>query len=156
MALQVTPIHDAILARVKATLPFTPIFEDTVPDEVSIPSDTNLEFKPYGILRFGPLRPSYGGGWAVAGPRHDDYNSTVDVMAVAPTGRMARQLHDVMMDCLIGFAPGGGGTITSEGSGSNFVVSSNEVRPTQMVAMARLKFPVNGTSVGEAMAPPIP
>lgn len=153
MALSLVPSHDAITARVKAVLPNTPVFEDTLPDEVMPGRDADGQMIPYIILRFGPLRKAYGTGEAVAGVRHDNYFGTVDVMGIAPTGRMARQLFDILTDCLVGFAPGDGGTISLEGSASNFVVSSNEARPTQMVCMVRMKFPANGTSVGEPMTP---
>lgn len=154
MGLSLVPLHDAITAHVKATLPNTPVEEDTLPDDVTPQRDTNQQMIPYVILRYGPLRRSYGTGSAVAGVRHDDYFGTMDLMTVAPNGRMARRMFDILTDALIGFNPGGGGEIHLEGSASNFVVSSNEARPTQMVCMVRLKFTVNGVNVGEPITAP--
>lgn len=151
--LELVPLHDAITAHVETTLPNTLVKEDTFPDDETPPRDTNAQVLPYVILRYGPLRKSYGTGEALAGARHDNYFGTVDVMAVAPQGRMARRVFDILTDCLVGFNPGGGGSITLEGSASNFVVTSNEARPTQNVCMVRMKFPVNGTNVGQPMAP---
>lgn len=152
MGLGLVPLHDAITARVKATLPNTPVHEDTLPDEVMPQRDADMQMIPYIVLRYGPLRKAYGTGEALAGVRHDNYFGTVDAMAVAPTGRMARQVFDILVDCLVGFQPGGGGSISLEGAASNFVVSSNEARPTQMVCMVRMKFPANGVNVGQPMA----
>lgn len=153
MGLELVPLHDAITARVQSVLPNTPVFEDTLPDEIMPQRDEHAQMIPYVILRYGPLRKGYGLGEAVAGVRHDNYFGTVDVMTVGPTGRMARQVFDIVTDCLVGFEPGGGGSIHLEGSSSSFVVSSNEARPTQMVCMIRLKFPVNGVNVSAPMTP---
>lgn len=153
MGFALVPLHEAITARVESVLPNTPVYEDTLPDEVTPPRDAFQQLVPYIILRYSPLRKSYGTGEAVAGVRHDNYFGTVDAMTVAPTGKMARMMFDIVIDCLLGFDPGGGGQISLEGAASNFVVSSNEARPTQMVCMNRLKFPVNGVSVGEPMTP---
>ena len=151
MSLDLVPLQDAITLHIKTVLPNTPVKEDTYPDEETPPRDVNMQLIPYVILRYGPIRRGFGG--AVAGPRHDNYYGTVDVMAIAPQGRMARRLFDVVIDSLIGFEPGGGGSVTTEGSASNFVVTSNEARPTQNVCMIRLKFSVNGTNVGEPLTP---
>ena len=152
MGFELVPIHDGITARVKAVLPNTPVFEDMPLDEISIPMDPKAQMIPYVVLRYGPIRKAYGTGEALAGVRHDNYFGTMDLMTVAPTGRMARQMFDLLTDALLGFDAGGGGSISLEGAASNFVVSSNETRPTQLVCMVRLKFPVNGVSVGEAVA----
>ncbi len=153
MGFALTPIHDNITAWVASQLPNTPIYEDMLPDEVMPERDANLQMIPYIILRYGPLRKGYSTGEAIAGARHDNYFGTMDAMTCAPNGRMSRQMFDILTDRLIGFDAGGGGSITLEGAASNFVVSSNEARPTQMVCMVRLKFPVNGLSVGEPMTP---
>ena len=153
MGFELVPLHDAIHARVSSVLPNTPIHEDTLPDDVMPGRDVHNQMIPYIILRFSPLRKGYGTGEALAGVRHDNYFGTVDVMTSAPTGRMSRLLFDIVIDCLLGFNPGGGGQISLEGAASNFVVSSNEAKPTQMVCMNRLKFPVNGVAVGEPMTP---
>lgn len=153
MGVALTPIHDTITARVQSVLPNTPVIEDMFPDEVMPERDTNMQMIPYIILRYGPLRKAYGTGEAIAGVRHDNYFGTVDAMAAAPTGRMARMVFDILTDCLLGFDAGGGGAISLEGAASNFVVSSNEARPTQNVCMVRMKFPVNGVSVGEPLTP---
>lgn len=154
MGLSLVPLHDAVTSHVKATLPNTPVFEDMPLDDVAIPRDNFNQMIPYVILRYGPIRKSYGAGSAVAGVRHDNYFGTMDLMTVAPTGRMARQVFDILTDALLGFDPGGGGQISLEGAASNFVVSSNEARPTQMVCMVRLKFPANGRDVAKPMTPP--
>lgn len=147
------PIHDTLTAKAKTILPNTPVHEDMPLDEVSPQTDQRGQMIPYVVLRYGPIRKAYGTGEAIAGVRHDNYFGTFDLMTVAPTGRMARQMFDILTDAYIGFDAGGGGTVSLEGAASNFVVSSNEVRPTQFVCMVRLKFPMNGVNVGVPLTP---
>jgi hypothetical protein len=152
--LSLVPIHDAITAYVESLLPNTPVEEDTLPDEMVIPRDEFGQMKPYVILRYGPIRRTPGRSGSLRGPRHDDYYGTMDLMTCAPTGRMARQLFDILTDRLMAFEPAGTGPITLEGAASNFVVNANEVRPIQKVCMVRLRFPANSTNVGEYIPAP--
>lgn len=156
MGFALTPLTDNITATVEAYLPDYDVFEDTLPDEVSIEVDPTTDLMvPYIILRYSPLRESIYSG-AVAGVRYGDFYATVDVMTCAPVGRMARQMLDIITDKLMGYNPGGGGEMKLEGGASQFVVSSNEARPTQMVCTVRMRYNVNGTNVGEPMIPPTP
>lgn len=147
------PLHDAITAHVKALLPLTPVEEDTMPDEHQPPVDANMQLIPYVILRYGPLRKSPGPG-GMASIRQADYYGTIDVMTVAPVGRMAREMLDIVQDSLLGFDAGGGGEMHLDGAASNFVVTSNEARPTQMVCMTRMRFMANGRNVGQPIVRP--
>lgn len=149
------PIHDDITAYVKSLLPNTHVEEDTLPDEMVVPRDEFGQMKPYVILRYGPLRRTPGKSGSVGGPRHDDYYGTMDLMTCAPTGRMARQIFDILTDRLLGYVPEAtAGPITLEGAASNFVVNANEVRPIQKVCMVRLRFPANAKGVGEYIPGP--
>jgi len=152
MAFDLVSLQDNITAHVRALLPNTPVIEDSLPDDVQVPRDENQQMIPYIILRYSPLRMNaYGGG--IAGVRHGDYYANVDVMTSAPVGRMARMLLDVVSDALIGFDPGDGGETQLEGGASQFVVSANEVRPTQFVCTVRMRFVVNGKNIAAPLVP---
>jgi hypothetical protein len=142
--------QDAIVEKVKLLLPNTVILEDTIPDDYQFPRDLNGKAVPYVVLRFGPMLVKYRGR-ALAGARYDEYMATVDVMAVAPNGRMARQVCAIATDGLLGFQPDGTspmGLRDDGGSAVQFVVASNEARPTQMIASVRMQYTINARNVG--------
>jgi hypothetical protein len=154
MGFALVPLTDAITATVESYLPGYAVYEDTLPDEASITVDpTTAQMVPYIILRYSPLRESIGSG-SIAGVRYGDYYATMDIMTCAPAGRMSRQMLDIITDHLLGFNPGGGGEMKLEGGASQFVVSSNEARPTQFVCTVRMRYNVNGNDVGSPMVRP--
>lgn len=142
-------LQDNIVAHVKSLVPGTTVLEDSIPDDFSLPME-GVKLKPYVVLRFGPLRPSYSGK-SMRGPRHDEYWASCDVVAIAGNGRVARQLNAGLVDALIGYKPDGVSPMqmrTDAGDPAQFVVSSNESRPTQFIASTRLRYTVNSTNVG--------
>jgi hypothetical protein len=146
----IVALQDRIVEEVETLLPNTLIFEDSIDDDADIPIDTNNKVIPYIVLRFGPLRPSYTGK-SMRGPRHDEYWASCDVVAIGPKGRTARLLLAGVVDHLIGFKPDGISPMsmrTDAGDPAQFVVSSNESRPTQFVASTRLRYTVNSVGVG--------
>lgn len=156
--LDIVLLQDAITSEVKRFLgDDTLVLEDTIPDDFPMPRDPyTMKLRPYVVLRYGPLRPSYTGK-GFGGPRHDEYYGTCDVMAIAPNGRSARLLGAILVDHLIGFRPDGVspmGMRTDAGDPAQFVVSSNESRPTQMISSTRLRFTVNSRGIGERIPNP--
>jgi hypothetical protein len=155
VGIDIVTVQDNITAQVKIIAPNTPVYEDTIPDDAQLPRDNQGLLVPYIVLRYGPIRPSYTGK-GMAGPRHDEYYATVDVMAVSSKGRRSRQINGAVVSNLIGFKPDGASPIsmrTDAGDPAQFVVSSNEARPTQMVSSTRLKFNLNTLSVGSPVTP---
>jgi len=153
----IVSLQDNILAEVKAFVPNVIIFEDTLPDDAHLPFDQNDNIAPYIVLRFGPIRPSYTGK-SMMGPRYDEYWASCDIVAVGPRGRTARQLNAAVVDHLLGFKPDGVSPMamrTDAGDPAQFVVSSNETRPTQFVSSTRLRYTVNGTNIGASIPPPV-
>jgi hypothetical protein len=153
----IVSLQDNITAAVEAFIPNTLVMEDTIPDDKDLPMDAQGNLKPYVVLRYGPLRPSYTGK-SLMGPRHDEYWASCDVVAVAPRSRVARQLNAAVVDMLIGFKPDGVSPMsmrTDAGDPAQFVVSSNESRPTQFVASTRLRYTVNGTNIGASIPTPV-
>lgn len=156
--LDIVLLQDAIADEVRAFLGVdTLVLEDTIPDDSTLPRDPNtMKMIPYVVIRFGPIRPGYTGK-SFKGPRYDEYYGTCDLMAVAPNGRSARLLNAILVDHMIGFKPDGVSPIgmrTDAGDPAQFVVSSNESRPTQMICSTRLRFTVNSVGVGERI--PVP
>lgn len=148
----IVELQDNIVEFVKSQVPNTVVLEDSIPDDFSLPiNPTTGEMMPYVVLRFGPLRPSYTGK-SMRGPRHDEYWASCDIVAIAPRGRQARQLNAGLVDACIGFKPDGVSPMqmrTDAGDPAQFVVSSNESRPTQYVSSTRLRYTVNGVGVGQ-------
>lgn len=154
--LSVITLQDNIIERVRELFPNYEIFEDSIPDDEDLPIDSlTRKLKPYIVLRFGPLRPSYTGK-SIRGPRMDEYWASCDLVAVASSGRVARVVNDALVFNMIGFKPDGVSPMqmrTDAGDPAQFVVSSNESRPTQYVSSTRLRYTVNGIDVGSYELP---
>lgn len=149
-------LQDLITAQVKLTVPDTLVLEDSIPDDFSPPVDANNKLLPYVVLRYGPIRPSYTGK-SIMGTRFDEYWASCDVMAISAHGRASRLLNAGLVDALLGFKPDGVSPMTMRtdaGDPAQFVVSSNESRPTQFISSTRLRYTVNGTNVGAAVSVP--
>lgn len=148
----IVSLQDAITAYVRSQTAAT-VYEDSIPDDEPLPMDANGKLLPYVVLRYGPIRPSYTGG-SFAGPRHDEYWASCDVLAVSGNGRVSRVLNNGLVDALIGFKPDGVSPMhqrTDAGDPAQFVVSSNESRPTQYISSTRLRYTVNAVNVGEPL-----
>jgi hypothetical protein len=155
MGFDLVSIQDQITAKIKATLPNTPVNEDGVLDDANLMRDSQGQLIPYIVLRYGSIR-RHPNDYSIAGTRFDGYYATVDVSCVAPVGRMARQMLDVCTDALIGFKPTGQDECTTEGLPDNFPVMNNMGRPTAFVASVRFRHGANGTDAGGHMTPPSP
>lgn len=145
--------QDAITARCQVALPGHAVIEDGILDDANLLRDTATgQLVPYVIVRFGPLRRS-ALGYSIAGARHDDYYSTTDILVVAPKGRMARQGMMILTDSLLGFKPDGTSEMIIEGGSSEFVVMSNEARPSAFVSSIRMRYGVNQAGVADPLVP---
>lgn len=155
MAFNTIEVQDAITAEIERVLPNHEVIEDGILDDANLLRDVNNLLVPYVIARYGPLRRKYL-GYSIAGSRHDDYYSTVDIMVVAPKGRMAREGLMILTDALIGWKPDGTSEMIIEGGSSDFVVMSNEARPSAFVASVRFRFGVNQGNVSARLVAPTP
>lgn len=152
----IVQLQDAITARVREIAPNCEVYEDSPPDDVDLPYDKHGKLQPYIVMRYGPIRPAYTGK-SFGGPRLDEYWASCDVVTVADNGRAARLLGSAVVGRLIGFKPDGLYPMqmrTDAGDPAQFVVSSNESRPTQFISTTRLRYGVNGASPGSVV--PIP
>lgn len=125
------------------------VLEDTLDDDAILLRDFHGKMEAYFVLRYGPLMPKRRGR-SLKGARHDEYFGTVDVLAVASKGRIARSLAQGVGVDLMDFKPDGIAPMSLQDDGgmfAAFVVSSNEARPTRSIASQRLRFNVNNKQV---------
>lgn len=141
-------ITDAITEKIKAILPNTPVEEDGVLDNENLLRGTDNQLIPYIVPRYGSPRRLIS-DTAMSGVRQDSFYGTVDVSCVAPTGRMARQMLDAVIDMLLGFKPSGGGEMFTEGLPDNFPILSNQARPTAFVASIRFRYSISGNDTSQ-------
>lgn len=149
----IVSLQDTITAHVKTLIPNTLVLEDSIPDDKALPLDEAGQLMPYVVLRYGPLRPSYTGK-SLMGPRYDEYWASCDIVAISGQGRVSRLLNAGLVDALIGFKPDGVSMMqmrTDAGDPAQFVVSSNESRPTQFISSTRLRYTVNALNVGASV-----
>lgn len=142
--------QDAVTAEMKRLYPELDVLEDTLDDDAILWRDIRGKAEAYFVLRYGPLM-SKRRGKSFAGVRHDEYYGTVDIMAVASKGRIARALAQSAAVDLFGFKPDGVAPMGLQDDGgmfAAFVVSSNEARPTRSIASQRLRFNVNNAKIG--------
>jgi len=153
--LDLVAYQEAITAEVKRLYPDYTVIEDTVEDDRAMTRDLNGKVPAYIILRYGPLMPKRRGK-SFKGVLHDEYYGTVDIMAIASKGNVARKLCTAVMLDLIVFKPDGNAPMGLQDDGgmfAAFVVSSNEARPTRSIASQRLRFNVNNVNVGAIPRP---
>lgn len=153
--LDLVSYQDAITAEVERIFPDYEVIEDTVEDDRAMMRDLRGKMPAYIILRYGPLMPKRRGR-TFKGVMHDEYYGTVDIMAIASKGNIARKLCTAVMLNLLPFRPDGVSAMSLQDDGgmfAAFVVSSNEARPTRSIASQRLRFNVNNTSIGEFPQP---
>lgn len=147
--------QEAITAEVKRLYPGYMVLEDTVEDDRALTRDFNGKMEAYIILRYGPLMPKRRGK-SFKGSMHDEYYGTVDVMAIASKGKMARRLSSAIAVDLLQFRPDGLASLMLQDDGgmfAAFVVSSNEARPTRSVSSQRMRFNVNTNNIGHTPRP---
>lgn len=153
--LDLVSYQEAITAYVKLMYPDKEVIEDTLEDDHVIERDTRGKMPDYIILRYGPLMPKRRGR-TFKGVLHDEYYATVDVMAIASKGNIARSLCTAVMLDLLSFRPDGVSPMSLQDDGgmfAAFVVSSNEARPTRSIASQRIRFNVNNANVGYTPRP---
>lgn len=156
--LAIVDLQDRIVAKVQKEFPNHTVYQDSIPDDEHLPFDATGKLQPYIVLRFGPLRPGYTGK-SIRGPRYDEYWASCDLIAISSNGRVSRVLNAALVSKMMGFRPDGVAPMqmrTDAGDPAQFVVSSNESRPTQYVSTTRLRYTVNGTNTGADIPTPAP
>lgn len=153
--LDLVAYQEAITAHVRALYPDKEVIEDTLEDDRILERDPRGKMPEFIVLRYGPMMPKRRGK-TFKGVLHDEYYATVDIMAIASHGNIARKLCNAVMLDLLTFRPDGVATMGLQDDGgmfAAFVVSSNEARPTRSIASQRLRFNVNNKNVGGVTRP---
>lgn len=144
--LDLVSVQDSILAHVESTFPEYEIVEDEVlDDEYLLKIDSNV--KPFIVLRWHGLQRSPGNA-SFAGVRFDEYNSSVDIVVVAPSPKIGRRALGYVMNNLIGWQVPGGSQLTPTGGAAVFPVVDYEAKPHIYLATNTLSFQVNSDGVG--------
>lgn len=149
--LDLVQFQEVIAAYVRQEFPGYEVYEDDVIDNVSI-HKVNGKVKPYIVLNWGGLNRNTRGA-NFGGVRYDEYNSSVSINLVAPTGAQARKGLNVVMDKLIGWKPTNGGALTPYASGGTYPIVDEAGRPQVYVSIGRLSFAVNSEDPGAPMQP---
>lgn len=150
--------QEAITAEVRRLYPDFDVIEDTLEDDKILERDFHGKQEAFVILRYGPLMPKHRGR-SFGGSLHDEYYATVDIMAIASKGNIARKLSTAVMLDMLQYAPDDVAKLTLQDDGgmfAAFVVSSNEARPTRSIASQRMRFSVNNKNVGTLPFPYTP
>lgn len=149
--LNLIAVQDIIEAHIKAEFSGYAVYDDDVLDDEAI-LKIDGKTKPYIILIWGGLNRNTG-ATSFAGTRYDEYNSSLDIIVAAPSGKQARRSINVIRDRLIGWEPAGSGAMTSVGGDATSVVNNSSGRPHVYLASCRLEFAVNSEDVGSYIAP---
>lgn len=144
-------VQEIIEAHIKEEFPNYEVYQDDVLDDEAILKMDN-KVKPYIILSWGGLNRNLA-ATSFGGVRHDEYNSSVDVIVAAPTGKQCRMALNVILDRLIGWKPINGGAMTPFGGIATSVVNNSTGRPHVYLASGRLEFAMNSENVGEYIQP---
>lgn len=134
--------EDSILAYLRTDYSQFTYLHGPVPEDDQIPRDASGEVPPIFIVRFGKINR---GGRAVAGPRFDDYNSWVDMIAISTVHDDARTALNIVLDGLTGFVPTGGSPLWPDGGQQDFVSRNYASRPVLSAQSQRFSYGVNAS-----------
>lgn len=134
-------IQDEIALHVKTTFPNYEVKEDEVLDDEYL-LNVSRKTKPFVVLRWsGMTRVATNASFA--GVRHDEYSSRFDVIAVAPTPKIARTVSNLFMDQLIGWRISNGAELTPTLGQSVFPSVDRDGSPHLYLGVGTLEFRFN-------------
>jgi hypothetical protein len=139
-------IQKSITAYVREQFPNYVVYEDDVINDEMIFRIGN-KVKPYIVLRWNAMQRNMA-NTSFAGTRFDEYNSSVDVCIVAPTGSQCRQGINIIVDKLVGWQPENSSPMTLFGGGGLYVINDNTGSPHVYIATEKLAFNINAQNVG--------
>lgn len=144
-------IQDEIALHIRTSFPNYEIKEDEVLDDEAILRISN-KTKPFIVLRWGGLSREDSGA-SFAGVRHDEYSSRFDIIAVAPSPKIARKLCNYFMDSLIGWRISNGSALTPILGQAVFPVVQNDGVPHLYLGIGTLSFRFNSTNPNSNITP---
>jgi hypothetical protein len=144
--LNLVAVQDLIADHIISSFPNYDIKEDEVLDDESMLSISN-KTKPFIVIRWHGLNRSTTAA-SFGGVRFDEYNSSFDVIFVAPSPRIARRGLNMVLDELIGWNINNGSQLTPVGGSAVFPSVNYEGKPHLYLAVNTLSFQVDSTGVG--------
>lgn len=149
--LNLIPIQDAIAEYVREQFPNYTVYEDIIIDD-DIPEKVNGKIVPYIVLRWGGHRRLATNG-SFGGVRMDEYVSSVDVNAIAPTPSQARRLSNILFDKLVGYKVDGIAPMVPDSASLIWAVGETNAKPTVYVASFGLSYAINFDEAGAYITP---
>jgi hypothetical protein len=144
-------IQDEIIAHIETTFPNYEIKEDEVLDDESLLS-VSRKTKPFVVVRYSGLTRQVANA-SFAGVRHDDYSSRFDIIAVAPTPRIARRVLNIFMDQLIGYRLSNGYPLTPTLGQSVFPSVDRSGAPHLYLGIGTFEFRFNAENPSSYITP---
>lgn len=143
MAFDLYAIESATLAYLKAQFPAYPFYTNAVPEDELMPR-TNDEVLPFFVVQNGPLWPRPRGK-AVAGARHDEYYSWVQLICISSVEEQAAAALAMVTDKLVGYRTSLHTAFIPDGSGSDYGSRQYSVRPVVYFRSQRFEFNLKAT-----------
>ena len=143
--------QEAIMAFVRQEFPNYVVYDNSMLDDEFVLKIGN-KVKPYIVLGFGGIYPNSRGG-SFAGPRFDEYTSTIDATVVAAKPEHARKGMNLVVDKLVGYKPTGASPMTLQGGAAMWGVPDVNGVPHVYLASQRLTYAVNSSNPGAYITP---
>ena len=143
-------LQDDIAAHIVSEFPSYEIVQDEVLDDEYI-LRINNNVKPFIVLQWGGLGRDAREA-SFAGVRHDEYFSSFDIVAVAPTPRIARRILNMFMDNLIGWKIEGS-ELTPSNRIDTFAVRDSTGAPHLYLSIGTLSFRFNSSNPDANITP---
>lgn len=144
--------EDSILTYLRTNYGQFTYYHGPVPEDEQLIRDADGEVPPFFIVRFGKVNRS---GRAVAGHRHDEYHSWVDMICISTVHEQARTAVDLILDGLTGFRPTGGSPMWPDGGQQDFVTRNYASRPVLSAQSQRFTYGINAHPSNSRLAPPV-
>lgn len=126
------------------TLPFLEFFEGDVPDGEAIPKDAFGKIKPHVVVNFAGLVDPPKKLNGIEGAAKDSFVQQFSTHSIAGDDDAARQVNNIVLRKLLGFAPFGCGEIRPAFFAGMGRISSLG-QPTRLSAVQAFRFLMNDT-----------
>lgn len=115
-------------------------FDNTIPEDLSVPRDVGPEVNPFFVVQYGPMMPRIRGK-SMAGARNDEYYSWVQVIAMGSVDDEIRSALSLITDRLLGFKPAQATRLVPDtASGADYGSRQYSVRPVLYYASQRFEY----------------
>ena len=133
----------------ESLFPEYPFYVSAVPEDEVTPREDE-EVLPFFVIQNGPLWPR-ARGRAVAGARHDEYYSWMQLICISSVEDDASAALSMVTDPLIGYKTDKHTAFIPDGSGTDYGSRQYSVRPVLYYRSQRFEF--NLKSTADALVP---